>query len=64
MSELVRFAVRYRRREARLSEQLRELNEQRDEEIRKAAEAGIPATEIARLLGLSHQRVSEIIRGL
>ena len=38
------------------------LRRERDEAIRRAYGEGLPMTAIARLVGMSHQRVSQIVR--
>jgi 50S ribosomal subunit-associated GTPase HflX len=63
MAELERFAGRYRPKAEKLERQLDELRAQRDEAIRAAAAARVPLVDIAAIVGLTHQRVSKIIRG-
>jgi transposase-like protein len=38
------------------------LRQERDEAIRTAYSEGLPMTAIARIMGMSHQRVSQIVR--
>lgn len=63
MAELSRFAKRYRARAERLERELEGLRVDRDEQIRRAAAGGVPVVEIAKQLGMTHQRVSKIVRG-
>jgi hypothetical protein len=62
MRELEEFARDYGERLRELDAELRELRRRRDEAIRKAHGAGVPVVAIAELFGLSHQRVSTILR--
>jgi hypothetical protein len=62
MAELEGFAVDYRRRLGKLESQLDQLRAERDALIRRVHKAGVPIVEIADVLGLSHQRVSKIVR--
>jgi hypothetical protein len=62
MAELEGFAVDYRRRLGGLESELDQLRGQRDAVIRRVHKAGVPIVEIADVLGLSHQRVSKIVR--
>jgi transposase-like protein len=39
-----------------------ELRAERDDAIRTAYRAGLPMTDIAHLLKMSHQRISQIVR--
>jgi DNA-directed RNA polymerase specialized sigma subunit len=39
-----------------------ELRQERDDAIRAAYGDGLPMTTIARIMGISHQRVSQIVR--
>jgi transposase-like protein len=39
-----------------------ELRQERDEAIRAAYGNGLPMTAIARIMGMSHQRISQIVR--
>jgi DNA-directed RNA polymerase specialized sigma subunit len=39
-----------------------ELRQERDEAIRAAYSDGLPMTAIARIMDMSHQRVSQIVR--
>jgi DNA-directed RNA polymerase specialized sigma subunit len=45
-----------------LAEQLAALRDERDEAIRQAYRDGLPMKAIAQVLGMSHQRVSQIVR--
>jgi DNA-directed RNA polymerase specialized sigma subunit len=38
------------------------LRQERDEAIRTAYESGLPMKAIAQVMGMSHQRVSQIVR--
>jgi DNA-directed RNA polymerase specialized sigma subunit len=50
------------RREAELARAGDELRQARDEAIRAAYQDGLPMAAIARIMSMSHQRVSQIIR--
>ncbi|HUC08151.1 MAG TPA: hypothetical protein VMR96_08675 [Solirubrobacterales bacterium] len=50
------------RREQALEKKADELRADRDKAIRTAYKGGMPMTEIARVLKMSHQRVSQIVR--
>ena len=50
------------RREDALAEQLEGLRAERDEAIRQAYRDGLPMKAIAQVMGMSHQRVSQIVR--
>ena len=39
-----------------------ELRDERDEAIRAAYKAGMPMAAIAEVLGMSHQRISQVVR--
>lgn len=52
----------YERRESDLDRQKAELREERDEAIRDAYQAGLLMADIGKVVGLTHQRVSNIIR--
>jgi DNA-directed RNA polymerase specialized sigma subunit len=56
------FAIDLRRREEDLARANEQLRADRDEAIRKAYAGGMTMTEIAAVLALSHQRVSQIVR--
>lgn len=56
------FAERYARHEAELEQSAEALRAERDDAIRSAHKAGLPMADIARVLGMSHQRVSQIVR--
>lgn len=55
-------AKEHARRESELEEAGEELRADRDEAIRAAYKAGLPMAAIAEVLGMSHQRVSQIVR--
>ena len=52
----------YAKREAKLERERDALREERDEAIRRAHQGGMTMDEIAAVVGLSQQRVSQIIR--
>jgi transposase-like protein len=56
------FTRDHRRREKELDRQRAELRRERDRAIRDAHRDGLPIEDIARIVGLSHQHVSRIIR--
>lgn len=56
---LTAFAKDHAKREAKL-EQTAERPQERDTAIRAAHEDGLPMAAIARIVGMSHQRVSQI----
>lgn len=56
------FAAKYRQRERVLSLAAEKLRTDRDEAIRTAYNGGMAMSDIAAVLELSHQRVSQIIR--
>jgi DNA-directed RNA polymerase specialized sigma subunit len=59
---LEKFMRDYEKRERELDRQKAELREERDQQIREAYEAGLLMQDIGRVVGLTHQRVSNIIR--
>ncbi len=59
---LAAFAKDYAKRESTLDKTGEELRQERDETIRIAYAEGLPMTVIARIMGMSHQRVSQIVR--
>jgi hypothetical protein len=61
-AKLESFAKDYERREAALDKQRQALREERDTEIRTAYKGDLPMEDIAEVLDMSHQRVSQIIR--
>jgi DNA-directed RNA polymerase specialized sigma subunit len=56
------FAADHRRREEGLGRAAEELRTERDQAIRTAYEDGMAMSEIALVLVISHQRVSQIVR--
>lgn len=56
------FAKAYSEREEALAHQAEQLRIERDEAIRAAYRDDLPMTAIAQIMGLSHQRVSQIVR--
>jgi DNA-directed RNA polymerase specialized sigma subunit len=56
------FAKTYRQRERELEAKAEKLREERDKAIRAAYRDEIPMKDIARVMKLSHQRVSQIVR--
>jgi hypothetical protein len=56
-------ARRYERERANLETRSLKNTEARDKAIRKAHGAGLTMREIAKIAGLSHQRVNQVIKG-
>jgi DNA-directed RNA polymerase specialized sigma subunit len=56
------FAKAHSQRERKLEKQAEKLREERDKAIRTAHREGLPMKDIARVLKMSHQRVSQIVR--
>lgn len=56
------FADDYAKRKTELERAAEQLRADRDKEIRKAYKDGLPMADIARVLNMSHQRVSQIVR--
>lgn len=56
------FADKHAERERKLEERAEKLRADRDKAIRTAYREGLPMAEIARVLKMSHQRVSQIVR--
>jgi transposase InsO family protein len=61
-TRLSAFAKSYGKREAELEARAEKLREERDAAIRAAHKEGLPMATIAQVLGISHQRVSQIVR--
>jgi DNA-directed RNA polymerase specialized sigma subunit len=61
-ARLAAFAEEHGRREQALERKADDLRADRDGAIREAYKGGMPMTEIARVLKMSHQRVSQIVR--
>lgn len=59
--KLDRFARAFTEREAAWERTGEELQDERNAAIRAARDEGLPLTTIAKLLGLSHQRISQIL---
>ena len=59
---LEKFVRDYHKREQALDRQKAELREARDQAIRDAYQAGLLMVDIGKVVGLTHQRVSNIIR--
>jgi DNA-directed RNA polymerase specialized sigma subunit len=59
---LEKFMRDYHKREQELDRQKAELREERDQAIRDAYQAGLLMQDIGKVVGLTHQRVSNIIR--
>mgnify|MGYP001461116000 CR=1 FL=1 len=57
------FAREHARRQTEIERTRERLREERDDAIRHAYEAGMTMDEIAAIVGLSQQRISQIIRG-
>jgi hypothetical protein len=62
MRELRRLAASYARREAKVNQQREQLRLDRLEAIRKAYNAGVPSTAIGEELGVSKQRILELLK--
>ena len=56
------FAETFARREAELEQAADQLRVERDKAIRAAYKDGLPMKAIAGVMGMSHQRVSQIVR--
>lgn len=56
------FAKDFARREKELAKTADQHREERDEAIRAAYRDGLPMTAIAKIMELSYQRVSQIVR--
>jgi len=56
------FAADYQRREEVLDKESEELRVDRDQAIREAYDGGMTMRDIAAILVISHQRVSQIVR--
>jgi DNA-directed RNA polymerase specialized sigma24 family protein len=59
---LAALAEDYARREAALEQTTEGLRAERDAAIRAAYGEGLPMTTIAQVMGMSHQRISQIVR--
>jgi hypothetical protein len=59
---LAAFAADYARREGDLERTAETLRVDRDKAIRQAYKDGLPMSDIANVLAISHQRVSQIVR--
>ena len=59
--ERVRAGLEYRRAMRRIDEDTARVRLRRDELVRKAVEAGASYREVARVLGLSHSRIQQIV---
>jgi DNA-directed RNA polymerase specialized sigma subunit len=59
---LMAFAETFARREAELEQAADQLRAERDKAIRAAYKDGLPMKAIAQVMGMSHQRVSQIVR--
>ena len=57
----VRVGLEYRRAMRRIDEETVRVRLQRDELVRNAVEAGASYREVARVLGLSHSRIQQIV---
>jgi DNA-directed RNA polymerase specialized sigma subunit len=56
------FVEDYHRRDSELTRLAERLREDRDRVIRQAYKDGLPMADIARILDMSHQRISQIVR--
>jgi transposase-like protein len=63
VNRLAAFADDYARREAALEQMGDDLRHERDKAIRTAYREGLPMKAIAQVMGMSHQCVSQIVRG-
>ncbi|MGD9735217.1 MAG: sigma factor-like helix-turn-helix DNA-binding protein [Solirubrobacterales bacterium] len=61
-ARLAAFAEEYARRQGELERAADQLREERDEAVRAAYKDGLPMKAIAEVMGMSHQRVSQIVR--
>ena len=59
---LAAFAAGYERREEEMERAAEKLRDDRDQAIRTAYNDGMSMSDIADVLALSHQRVSQIVR--
>jgi len=59
--ERVRVGLEYRRAMRRIDEDTARVRIQRDDLVRKAVQAGASYREVARVLGLSHSRIQQIV---
>ncbi len=59
---LAAFAENYVRRQGELEQAADKLRQERDEAVRAAYKDGLPMKAIAQVMGMSHQRVSQIVR--
>jgi DNA-directed RNA polymerase specialized sigma subunit len=59
---LAAFEKTYKRQERELERQSEKLREERDKAIRAAYRDDVPMKDIAKVMKLSHQRVSQIVR--
>lgn len=61
---MVRMSPGFRKlaRAARLNEDMKVVMAQRDDLIREAVEDGFSQREVARIVGISHQRVAQIVK--
>jgi DNA-directed RNA polymerase specialized sigma subunit len=58
----VAFAEKHAKREAELADASERLQVERDRAVRVAYREGLPMAAIARVIKISHQRVSQIVR--
>jgi hypothetical protein len=63
MAEVRAFARDYDKRQRQLDRERERLRRDRAKAIKKAKDAGLPSEAIGEALGLSKQRVHEILRG-
>jgi DNA-directed RNA polymerase specialized sigma24 family protein len=59
---LAAFAEEHAGRESELEQTAEDLRAERDQAIRAAYRDGLPMEAIAQVMGMSHQRVSQIVR--
>ena len=61
--ERVRVGLEYRRAMRKIDEDVARVRLERDQLVRRAVENGASYRQVARLLGLSHSRIQQIVNG-